>query len=196
MVQVPESNVNSRIILSSLLSTVHPSGLTSFKFHGCHWCSRAERPRFPTRRCFRFLPGVGAPCQDGCRSRGTGNSRGASWKNWKRFPFEPTIHGLYMDVICGFTAFKARNNCRVHVKPISHHDAGWLYDKASLSRAKSRGDPVISNSETRPFALCAIYKVLLIPSALPSFLAALFPLRFPLFVRFHGFIRYVLEQAV
>ena len=74
------------------LAAVHPDGLTSSKYYSWHWCSQAEWPRFPPRRCFRFLP-------YGCRSRGTGNSRGASWKNWKQCHLKLTARGLCINMI-------------------------------------------------------------------------------------------------
>ena len=60
--------MNWGIIVPKHLRVEHPCGFTTLPFHSLSWCSQAERPRFPSRRGFRFLP-------NGCRSCGTGNSR-------------------------------------------------------------------------------------------------------------------------
>ena len=65
--------MNEGIIALMHYNAAYPYGLTSSKFYSGQWCSQAERPRFPLRRCVHFLPGAGAPCQDGCHYRGTGN---------------------------------------------------------------------------------------------------------------------------
>ena len=69
------------------LAAVYPYGLTSSKFYSCHWCSQAERPRFPSQRC--VSEAALAPLRAASLRSAPHHLQGASRKNWKQFRFEP-----------------------------------------------------------------------------------------------------------
>ena len=63
--------------------TVHSTGPTSAKFYSKHWCSQAERLRFPSRRC--VSEAALAPLRAASLRSAPQHLQGASRKNWKSF---------------------------------------------------------------------------------------------------------------
>jgi hypothetical protein len=70
-----------------VFTAVYPSGLTSSKLYSWLWCSQAEWPRFPFRRC--VSEAALAPLRAASLRSAPHHLQGALRKNWRSYHSVP-----------------------------------------------------------------------------------------------------------